>query len=198
MVNEMAITKKTTIKKNTKDTKTPLKKKELLAKKPKKIEEVKEEITENVTEETPETEAEAKKEKYFESVGRRKQSVARVRLYTKKATDDIPEEKGLIIVNEKNYYDYFKYPKTRSIVETPLKKIKSLGRFKATIRVSGGGIVGQAEAIKLGLARALVLFDLNFKKKLKKSGLLTRDARVKERKKYGLKKARRAPQWSKR
>lgn len=139
-----------------------------------------------------------KKEKYFEAVGRRKESIARIRLYTKKSTDVIPEDKILAFVNNKNYEEYFKNPALRTIVEEPLNKLKSTNRFKFTSVVRGGGMAGQAQAISHGLSRALVLFDQNFKKKLKKSGFLTRDSRVKERRKYGLKKARRAPQWSKR
>jgi len=139
-----------------------------------------------------------KKEKYFEAIGRRKGAIARVRLFTKKASDVIPEGQGLILVNEKTYQDYFKDEFLSGIVESPLKRLKSLGRFKAQIKVSGGGVSGQADAIRHGLSRALVLFDKNFRKKLRRFGFLTRDARVKERKKYGLKAARRAPQWSKR
>lgn len=138
------------------------------------------------------------KEPYFEAVGRRKESVARVRLYTKKASDVFPEDKGLILVNQKSYLDYFRDPFLQNIVETPLRKLKSLDRFKSTVKVEGGGISGQADAVKLGLSRALTLFDANYRKKLRKSGLLTQDSRVKERRKYGLKKARKAPQWSKR
>ena len=108
------------------------------------------------------------------------------------------DETGLIQINGKSYYDYFRLPKARATVEAPLVKLKSLNRFKASVKVSGGGISGQADAIKHGLARALVLFDSNFRKKLKKAGFLKTNARVKERRKYGLKKARRAPQWSKR
>ena len=138
-------------------------------------------------------------EKYYESVGRRKESTARVRVYTKKSTDvKALEDKALIEVNGKPYYEYFKAIPLQNIVEAPLRKLKSLNRFKATVRSSGGGIHGQADAIKNGLSRALVLFDSNFSKKLRKAGYLTRDARAKERRKYGLKKARKAPQWAKR
>jgi small subunit ribosomal protein S9 len=138
-------------------------------------------------------------EKYYEAVGRRKEAVARVRVYTRKSTDaQISDDKALITIDGKPYYEYFKSPRLQSVVELPLKKLKSLNRFKATIKISGGGISGQADAIKLGLSRALVLFDTNFSKKLRKAGFLTRDARVKERRKYGLKKARKAPQWAKR
>lgn len=137
-------------------------------------------------------------EKYFQAIGRRKKSIARIKLYTKKSTDIIENERALITVNNKSYRDYFLDVNLHSIVEMPLRKLKSLNRFKATAIVRGGGLSGQADAIKHGLARALVLFDQNFRKKLKKSGFLTRDPRVKERRKYGLKKARKSPQWQKR
>ncbi len=138
------------------------------------------------------------KEKYFSAVGRRKESVARVRLFTKKSSDIIDGEKALIIVNGKDYDVYFSDVNLQNVVESPLKKLKSLNRFKATVLVKGGGSRGQADAVKHGIARALVLFDINFRKKLKKSGLLTRDPRVKERRKYGHKKARKMGQFSKR
>lgn len=138
------------------------------------------------------------KEKYFQAIGRRKESVARVRLYTKKSTDTVEEEKALITVNGKDYTEYFSDINLRNIVESPLRKLKSLNRFKATVVVHGGGMSGQAGAIKHGISRALVEFDLNFRKKLKKSGFLTRDSRIKERRKYGHKKARKMGQFSKR
>lgn len=138
------------------------------------------------------------KEKYYETVGRRKESVARVRLYTKKSADAADEERALVTVNNKNYTDYFQDINLQHVVESPLRKLKSLNRFKATVIVHGGGIAGQAGAVKHGISRALELFDVNFRKKLKKSGFLTRDPRIKERRKYGLKKARKSPQWSKR
>ncbi len=137
-------------------------------------------------------------EKYLEAVGRRKESIARVRLFTKKTSDVFPKDKGLISVNLKPYQDYFKDPFLQEIVETPLKKLKSLDRFKGSVLVRGGGLSGQADAIQLGISRALVLFDANYRKKLKKFGYLTQDSRIKERRKYGLKKARKAPQWAKR
>jgi len=139
-----------------------------------------------------------KKEKYFQAVGRRKESVAIVRLYTKKSTDLIEGDYALIRVNDKDYRDYFTDKTLQYIVESPLRKLKSLNRFKATVQVSGGGVSGQADAVKHGLARTLVVFDQNFRKKLKKAHFLTRDSRIKERRKYGLKKARKAPQWQKR
>ncbi len=137
-------------------------------------------------------------EKYFKSIGRRKESTAIVRLYTRKSTDPAYDDKALVTVNNKDYTDYFSNNNLHAIVESPLKKLKSMNRFKATIKVSGGGITSQAGAIRHGLARSLVLFDGNFRKKLKKAGFLTRDPRAKERRKPGLKKARKSPRWSKR
>lgn len=141
---------------------------------------------------------EKKDERYLEAVGRRKESIARVRLLTKKASDRFPENRGLILVNQKPYYEYFRDLFLQNVVEEPLKKLKSLDRFKGSVLVRGGGLSGQAEAIRLGISRALVLFDANYRKKLKKFGYLTQDSRIKERRKYGLKKARKAPQWAKR
>jgi len=138
------------------------------------------------------------KEKYFQAIGRRKESIAQVRLYTKKSTDIAEEEKALVVVNGMDYRKYFSDTNLWNIVESPLRKLKSLNRFKATVVVHGGGSRGQADAIKHGIARALVEFDLNFRKKLKKSGFLTRDSRIKERRKYGHKKARKMGQFSKR
>lgn len=138
-------------------------------------------------------------EKYYEAVGRRKEATARVRVYTKKSTDiQEREDKAIITVNDQPYFNYFNSDSLQEIVDAPLKKLKSLNRFKATVKVNGGGIHGQADAIKFGLSRALVLFDSNFSKKLRKAGYLTRDSREKERRKYGLKKARKAGQWAKR
>lgn len=144
-------------------------------------------------------EKESKAEKYYEAVGRRKEATARVRVYTKKSTDLQPsEDQAIIVINDKPYFEYFNSPALQEMVDAPLKKLKSLNRFKATVKVKGGGMAGQADAIKFGLSRALVLFDPNFSKKLRKAGYLTRDSREKERRKYGLKKARKAPAWSKR
>lgn len=139
-----------------------------------------------------------KAEKFFQTVGRRKESVAVIRLFTRKSSDSLEGEKALIRVNDKDYTDYFSNQILRTVVESPFRKLKSLNRFKATVLVRGGGLAGQADAIKHGLSRALVEFDANFRKKLKKSGFLTRDPRAKERRKYGLKKARKSPQWQKR
>ncbi len=142
--------------------------------------------------------AEGVKEKYYESVGRRKRSVARVRLMTRKAGDKITEDSALMVVNDKDYADYFLDKNLILRVETPLRRLKSLSRFKVSVKVHGGGISGQADAVRHGIARTLELFDANFRKKLKKAGFLTRDSRKVERKMPGLKKSRKAPRWAKR
>jgi len=131
-----------------------------------------------------------KKVQYFEGVGRRKTAIARVRIY--------PTGENVFLINEKSYQEYFKDPFYHEIIFAPLKKLNQLSKFKVTVKVKGGGTTAQAEAIRHGLARALVKFNPNFKKPLKKAGFLTRDSRERERKKPGLKRARRAPQWSKR
>lgn len=120
--------------------------------------------------------------------GRRKSSVARVRLV--KGT-------GKVIVNEKPLEEYFGDGFMRLTVNQPFALL-DLNSFDAIVNVNGGGLTGQAGAIRHGIARALVKEDANFKAELKKAGFLTRDPRMKERKKYGLKGARRAPQFSKR
>ncbi len=125
---------------------------------------------------------------YF-ATGRRKESVARVRL--------IPGE-GRIIINGRSVDDYFGLETLKMIVRQPLQLTNTLDRFNVIVRVTGGGFTGQAGAIRHGIARALVNADISNRPVLKKSGYLTRDSRMKERKKYGLKKARRAPQFSKR
>lgn len=138
------------------------------------------------------------KEKYYPAVGRRKESVARVHLSTRKSTDELKDDKALLTINGKDYQDYFQDSALIAQVETPFRKLKSLNRFKASVIVRGGGLAGQARAVVHGLARTLEKFDNNFRKKLKKSNLLTRDPRVKERRKYGHKKARKMGRWSKR
>jgi small subunit ribosomal protein S9 len=125
----------------------------------------------------------------FYGTGRRKTSVARVFLRA---------GEGRIVVNGKDFQDYFRgIIKAVQAIE-PLRVTGTLGRFDATITVEGGGPSGQADAIKLGLARALLQLDADNRVKLKPGGLLTRDDRKVESKKYGMKKARRAPQFSKR
>ncbi|MBU1136847.1 30S ribosomal protein S9 [Patescibacteria group bacterium] len=137
----------------------------------------------------------AVEKRYYETVGRRKRAVARVRLFT---CQPFEGEDGKIIVNDKPYDKFFSVAELQQTVAAPLRKMKSLNRFEATVKVKGGGIRGQAEAICHGLARALVKFNPDFSKKLKRAGYLRRDPREVERKKPGLKKARRAPQWRKR
>jgi len=133
---------------------------------------------------------------YFEAVGRRKTAIARVRLFTSSPAQSIGE--GNLVINDRPYKNYFPTLILQRIVESPFVRLKSMNRFRATVKVKGGGPGAQAEAIRHGLSRTLVLFDNNFRKKLKKSGYLTRDSREVERKKFGFKKARRGPQWSKR
>lgn len=128
--------------------------------------------------------------KYYKAVGRRKTAVARVRLFTRGEKE--------FFINEKPYNIYFPILKLQQIVTASLKKMKALDKFRVLIKVKGGGIRAQAEAIRHGTARALVLFNPDFKKRLRKAGFLTRDPRMRERKKFGLKRARRAPQWQKR
>ena len=130
-----------------------------------------------------------KPEKYYEAVGRRKTAIARVRLFTKGTG---------ISVNDKPYEEYFPLVELQKIAEAPLRKMKVSDKFKVSVKVLGGGSRGQAEATRHGISRVLVKFNEDFRKRLKKAGFLTRDPREKERKKYGLKGARRAPQWSKR
>ncbi len=141
-------------------------------------------------------EAKGKKSKrYFEATGRRKSAIARVRLFTIKPFE---EDEGKVTVNGKFYKQYFSTLELQQIVEAALRKLKSLNRFEVVAKIRGGGVKSQAEALRHGLARTLIIFNIDFRKKLKKAGYLKRDPRVKERKKYGLKKARRAPQWAKR
>jgi len=140
----------------------------------------------------PVEEAKAKRVRhsYLYAVGRRKKAVARVRLF-KKGT-------GKITVNEKEYDKYFPGFELHLMVIQPLEAIGQLKEFDFSIRVAGGGPKGQAEACRHGIARALIIFDKDFRKTLKPLGYLRRDPRRKERKKPGLKRARRAPQWAKR
>ncbi len=128
--------------------------------------------------------------RYFEATGKRKTSVARVRLYTQGGKD--------IIVNGKNYKQYFCTAEMQEIVFSPLEKMKCENHFMITAKIFGGGIHSQAEAMRHGISRALVEFNPEFRKRLRRAGYITRDPRARERKKFGLKRARRAPQWSKR
>ncbi len=132
----------------------------------------------------------ADKKKYIEAVGRRKTSTARVRI--------TPAPKNTFVVNGKKVSEYFKTTELVAIVNDPFEKTKYAPTFEITVVVSGGGVHSQAEAIRHGISRALVDSDLEIRGRLKQAGFLKRDPRAKERRKFGLKKARKAPQWSKR
>ena len=133
--------------------------------------------------------AKGKKDKYLEAVGRRKTAVARVRFFEK--------GDGSIVINENDYKKYFPTLELQQIVESALDKMK-VGKSKISVFVKGGGAHAQSEAVRHGISRALVMLNEDFKKRLRKAGYLTRDSRVRERKKFGLKRARKAAQWSKR
>jgi small subunit ribosomal protein S9 len=126
---------------------------------------------------------------YFYGTGRRKHSVARVRLYP---------GTGKITINDRDIDDYFGLETLKLIVRQPLELTETTGRFDIIARVGGGGVTGQAGAMRHGVSRALLVYNDELRPMLKKAGFLTRDPRMKERKKYGLKAARRAPQFSKR
>ena len=130
------------------------------------------------------------KKAYFYGTGRRKSSVARVRL--------IPNGTGVIKINNRDLDNYFGLETLKFIVKQPLETVGVTGKFDLDVKVQGGGFTGQAGAIRHGVARALLQADAEYKPALKQAGFLTRDPRMKERKKYGLKAARRAPQFSKR
>lgn len=135
-----------------------------------------------------ETKKEVKK-KYIEAIGRRKEAVARVRL--------IKDKPGFVI-NGKTIEKYFTLEDHRKKIFMPFQLTDSDNSFFVSVKVTGGGMTGQAEAIRLGISRCLIKIDEKLKPILRKAGFLTRDARIVERKKYGFKKARKAPQWSKR
>jgi small subunit ribosomal protein S9 len=127
--------------------------------------------------------------RYHEATGRRKRAVARVRLYP---------GQGEVVINGKPLKEYFGRPQDWRAVTAPLALTGSEGRFNLSVLVEGGGITGQAEAIRHGVSRALLEADPDLKKALRRGGFLTRDPREKERKKPGLKRARKAPQYTKR
>ena len=129
------------------------------------------------------------KQQYFYGTGRRKSSVARVRVYP---------GSGKITINGRDIDDYFGLETLKLIVRQPLALTETTEQFDIVCTVAGGGVTGQAGAIRHGLSRALLQYDAELRPVLKKAGFLTRDPRMKERKKYGLKAARRAPQFSKR
>jgi small subunit ribosomal protein S9 len=124
-----------------------------------------------------------------QATGRRKSSVARVRLY---------QGSGQITLNGRTLDDYFPHAALRQRVLEPLRAVEAESQYDVVAKIEGGGTTGQSDALRLGIARALVGVDAEFRSPLKKGGMLTRDARRVERKKYGLRKARRAPQFTKR
>ncbi len=128
-------------------------------------------------------------ENYIWGTGKRKCAIAQVRLFS---------GAGDIIINSRPYQEVFSRPEYLHMVEHPFLATDTMGKFHATIKVEGGGLSGQAGAIRHDIARALAKENEMFKPMLRKEGLLTRDARIKERKKYGLKRARKAPQYTKR
>lgn len=133
-----------------------------------------------------------KNRKYFYALGRRKTSIAQVRIYP------MAGKEGEFKINGKDLAQYLTIKRFQIAALSPLTRLGLEGKFDISVKVFGGGINGQADAIKLGIARALVVKDESFRKALKDNGFLTRDSRKVERKKPGLKKARRAPQWAKR
>ena len=128
-------------------------------------------------------------ESYVWGTGKRKCAIAQVRLFP---------GQGEIIINDKPYQEAFPRIEHRHMIEHPLLATDNMGKFRVIVKVNGGGLSGQAGAIRHGIARALAKENELFKPTLRKEGLLTRDARIKERKKYGLKRARKAPQYTKR
>jgi len=187
------VKKATKVAKSVKTTKPKAEKVVKAAKEPKKekiekVAAVKEEKIEHVEKAVKKT-----NEKYFYAVGRRKAAVAQIRLFEdKKATDND------LIINGKKFKDYFPTVSLQNNLLAPLKAVGMQGSFRMTVIVRGGGTTGQVEAVRLGIARALVVYDEKLKKTLKDLKLMTRDSRKVERKKAGLKKARKAPQWAKR
>jgi small subunit ribosomal protein S9 len=128
--------------------------------------------------------------KYIEAIGRRKTSIARVRL-TEAA-------KMSYAINDRELTNYFPTAELQRVVTEPFTTAKDAGKYKISVHLKGGGISSQAVAVRLGISRALIDIDKNLRGNLKKAGFLKRDPRAKERRKFGLKKARKAPQWSKR
>jgi small subunit ribosomal protein S9 len=127
---------------------------------------------------------------YYEGLGRRKAATARVRLY--------PDSEGSFVVNDKPVEEYFSRDIDQLNIRQPFKVSGTEGRFGISVKVNGGGVTGQAGAVRLGIARALLKVDPDYRKTLRQNGMLTRDPRAKERKKPGLKRARKAPQYTKR
>ncbi len=127
---------------------------------------------------------------YYEGLGRRKTATARVRLH--------PDGNGNMVINGKPTREYFHRESDWQNMQAPLAVTGTLGQFDVTVQVKGGGITGQSEAVRMGIARALLKVNPEFRSALRQAGFLTRDSRMKERKKPGLKRARKAPQYTKR
>jgi len=182
------VTKKPAVKKVEK---TAVAKQEVLIEK-KEVKAVPDVITAEEAREAAELDAKlaAEPSRYFEAVGRRKTSIARIRLFTKGDKE--------FIVNDKPFKLYFPTIDLQQTAASAFEKMKCLDKFRVEVKVSGGGVHSQAEAVRHAAARALVDFNADFRKRLRKVGYLTRDPRMRERKKFGLKRARRAPQWAKR
>ncbi len=137
-----------------------------------------------------ETKKTEKTDRFTGAIGRRKTSTASVRI--------TPSKESEIIVNGKEYTVYFPTAEMKSLLMEPFVKAKIQQKFAVSVMAKGGGIHSQAEAVRHGISRALIGYDIELRKRLKKEGLLKRDPRAKERRKFGLKKARKAAQWSKR
>jgi small subunit ribosomal protein S9 len=135
-------------------------------------------------------ESDGKGRRYYEAVGRRKRAVARARLFTKGEKE--------FLVNGVLFDKYFATEELQNSASSALNKMKVVDKFRVSVMVRGGGANGQSEAVRHSIARALLKFNADFRKRLKRAGFLKRDPREKERRKFGLRKARRAPQWSKR
>ncbi len=176
-------TEKTTIKKIAKEgeVKKPVKKLAEKIVRPKKV------VSKSKKQEEEKT---PKAERYIEAVGRRKTAVARVRFFIK--------GKKEFLVNNKNYQEYFPNFNLQKTINAPLEMMNAENKFMISIKIKGGGVYAQAGAARHGISRVLVKINPESRKRLKKAGFLTRDPRMRERKKFGLKRARRAPQWSKR
>lgn len=127
--------------------------------------------------------------RYFQATGGRKSAHAVVRVFG---------HKGDLVVNGKKYTDYFKTVRNQTISRASLEAVSSMDKISAEAKVTGGGLNAQADAVRNGMAKALVALDISYRPALSRLGYLTRDSRVVERKKYGLKKARKSPQWAKR
>ncbi|MEK7390873.1 MAG: 30S ribosomal protein S9 [Patescibacteria group bacterium] len=132
----------------------------------------------------------ADSDRYVEAVGRRKTAIARVRLFETTKTS--------FLVNDQNLATYFPTEQLQVTVKEPFTKVKLSAKFKVLAHINGGGISAQAEALRHGISRAIILYDQTLRKEIKHFGFLKRDPRAKERRKFGLKKARKSPQWSKR